>query len=571
MSKIKIKQIHSDGQPAGAVLTTDGNGNNQWVVAEAASGSNVLLGPAEDGSYTDSRYTGGKAPAAPLQPTTKVSSAIDSINEILGLLLPTAPAPLSTGVLSLQTTNTSAKATQGYSANSLANAPAPGATVSRTTAATTSTNVLQDLGDGTTGVISLFVQDAAVSGETLAFTENPTDAKATGVLRITDNRWNGTAVGGGQAPDGFFQSFDSQVVGATSPVGLNHIQLQHSYSGNTNVLAFVRDDLTANPVVSGVTVTEGTTPTTANFSGVPHYVSGATLNVAGSATNLAGQTYVAGTILALSGAAGPTVNFTAGQAGLPAILNVNTLNYAMPAQTFTVGGNFQARGTQLTLTATNPNGSGNASGGNLNVWSGTGGVSDTAMPAKAGTATRVVLGTNNVDTPSSLTNTAWSANASLAGATNYEAATVGGVARSDQTNYSTGYLPVGPDYSAKPTTQYVTYRFAQAALSSITVNITGSYAGMWVALPGVSDSNAISPNAKGGVWWDAKALYSGSGVPGKTNDTAAGCANGTAATGTTGATVITFGSQSSSNSTSNYVYVRVKLTAGQSISAISIS
>jgi hypothetical protein len=570
MSKIKIKQIHSEGQPAGAVLTTNGSGENSWVVPEIASGSETLLGIAEDGSYVASRYDGGRPPAAFLEPTTKVSTAIDSINEILGLLLPTAPANLSTGTLALSTANTSARAAQGYNTNSLSNAPAAGSLVSRITLATASTTILQDLGPGNEGTISLFAQ--GVAGETFSFTENIGDSKTTGLLRITDNKWGGFATGGGPAPDGFFQTFDSQVVSAPAVVGLNQLQFRHTAGGNTNVLAFVRDDLTASPAVSVVTAVQGSK--VGRFvSGIEHYDAASTLLISGNATNLAGQTYTNGTILSLSAPFGSTVNFAAGAGGLPSVLSTNTLSFDLTSQTFTVGGTHATKTGKVTLTATNPNGSGNAqSAGNLLVWTGNTGVSDTAITARTTTATRVVLTTNNVDTPNSLVNTAWSNTASLAGGSNYEAATVGGVVSCDQTNYSTGYLPAGnPDYSSKPSTQYVTYRFSLAALSSITVNITGTYAGMWVALPNVSDNPAVSPAAINGVWWNAGALYSGSGAPGKAGDTAAGCANGSVASGTTGSTVITFGTTSSSSATGNFVYVRVKLNAGQSISAISIS
>jgi len=572
MSKIKIKQIHSDGQPAGAVLTTNGNGTNEWVLPEAPAGNNVLLGLAEDGSYIESRYSGGRPPAAFIEPTTRVSTAIDSINEILGLLLPTAPANLSTGTLTLSTANTSARAAQGYTTNSLTNAPAAGVLVTRMTAALATTNILQDLGPGNSGTITLFSQGSSVENENLTFTDNTTDAKSSGLLRITDNKWGGFAVGGGPAPDGFFQTFDSQVVDSTTVLGLNQLQLRHTAGGNTNVLAFVRDNLTATPVVSGVTVSEGT-KVGRIVSGVEHYNAASTLQVSGNSTNLAGQTYTNGTILALSAPFGTTVNFAAGQGGLANPLNVDTLSFDMTNQLFTVGGTHATRTGKVTLTATNPNGSGNAlSADNLLVWTGTTGVSDTAITARTTTATRVVLDTNNVNTPGSLANTAWSNTASLAGSDNFEAATVGGVLSCDQTNYSVGYLPAGnPDYSSKPSNQYVTYRFSLAALSAITVNITGTYAGMWIAMPNVSDNPAVSPAAINGVWWNAGALYSGAGAPGRVGDTAAGCANGTVASGTTGSTVITFGTTSSSSATSNFVYVRLRLNAGQSISAISIS
>lgn len=577
MSKIKIKQISSDGQLEGAVLTTDGNGNNAWVVPTPAEGSNTLLGDAEDGSYTDPRYTGGKAPAVGLQPTTKVSSAIDSINEVLGLLLPTAPAAISTGVLTLSTVNTTAKAAQGYTANSLTSAPAAGSNVARITATAATTAVLQDLGDGMDGTIALYVNDAAAAGETLAFTGDVGDAKTTGVLRITDNKWGGTAVGGGAAPDGFFQTFDSQVVGAAATVGLNHIQLQHTLSGNTNVLSFVRDDLTANPVVSNVVVVEGT-KTGVKSSGVEHYGAGSTLNVTGNATNLAGQTYATGTILSIAGP-GTTLNFAAGQANLPAILNVNTLNFAMTSQAFTVGGNVQTRTGNISLSATNPNGTGTStSTGNLLVLSGTGSIADASVTGPTGsngngTAARVYFAGTG-DTPSALTSAAWASTQDLSAAGyKHEAAIVGGVLRSDQTNYSTGYLPAGnPDYSGKDTAQYVTYSIKVGSKSSVSVTVTGSYAGVWVALPGVSNNATTSPAALGGAWWDGKALYNGAGVPGRAGDTTAGCAAGTLPAGTgTQTFTLTFGTASSSQATNNEVLVRFKLNAGQAITALSFA
>jgi hypothetical protein len=570
MSKIKIKQIHSDGQPEGAVLMTDGNGNNHWVVPEVGTGSSTYLGPAEDGSYTEGRYTGSKAPAVALEPTTKVSTAIDSLNEVLGLLLPTAPAPLSTGELSLSTANTTAKAAQGYTDNGITGGPAAGANVVRVTAANVDTTVLQDLGDGAAGTIQLWKNGAAEAAESFLFSEGTGDSKTTGLLRITDNKWNGTAVGGGQAPDGFFQSFDSQVVGSSAAVGLNTLQLRHSFSGNTGVLNFVRDSLTANPVVSAITVAQATKNAVFS-SGIEHYTAGATLTVGANATNLAGETYATGTILSIAGP-GTTVNFAAGQGGLPAILDKDTLTFDMTAQTFTVGGAINDRAQKITVTATNPNGSGNAqSATNLIVLTGTSGVRE-ANIAGPGTTARVHMEATG-DTPTNITTTAWSNTQDLtvAGFT-HEAVIVGGQIRADKTDYSTGYLPVGINYSTKDDAQYITFSIKQGSKSSVAVTVTGTYQGVWVALPGVSTNQTKSPEALGDAWWDGMALYSGAGVPGRSGDTAAGCAAGTlpARTGTQTYT-LTFGTESSSNSTANEILVRFRLNAGQAISAISFA
>jgi hypothetical protein len=562
MSKIKIKQINSDGQPAGAILTTDGEGNNQWVVP--------TLGDAEDGTYTGSRYEGGKAPAVSLEPTTKVSTAIDSINEVLGLLLPNAPAGLNTGVLALSASATH-KAAQGYTSNSIAGGPSAGSDVARTTASSVNSTILQDLGTGDAGTVALWLNNAAVQGESFAFTDTIGDVKSTGVLRISDNKWGGTAQGGGAAPDGFFQTFDSQVVGATALTGLNTMQLKHSISGNTNNLTYIRDSLTALPVSSNVTVVQGTKVGTFS-SGIEHYAGTSTLSVSANLTNLAGETYVAGTIISVTGP-GSASNFAAGQGGLPSILNKDTLSFDLTSQTFTVSGNFQDIAAKVAVLGVNPNGTGASTqaSSNLIVLSGTGGVREPSLTGGVAPSRVRMAGTG--DTPSDITTATWSSTQLLnASGYEHEAVIAGGQIRNLRTNLSTGYLPVGPDYSTKDASQYVTYSFKVAGKSSISVTVTGTYAGVWVALPGVSTNVTKSPAALGGAWWNGFALYSGAGIPGRTNDTAAGCAAGTLPTGSgTQTYTLTFGTESSSNSTLNEVLVRFKLNAGQAITALTIS
>jgi hypothetical protein len=153
----------------------------------------------------------------------------------------------------------------------------------------------------------------------------------------------------------------------------------------------------------------------------------------------------------------------------------------------------------------------------------------------------------------------------------YEASVVAGVLSNDVTDYATGYLPVGPDYSTgRAGAQYATFAFDRSALSAFKIIVSGSYAGCWVKLPGVTDQSNISPNAPNG-WMNAFASYTGAGVPGNSADTTAGCALGGVMTGASGTFQITFGTQSSTNATGNQVLVRLKLNAGQSITALSFS
>ena len=101
-------------------------------------------------------------------------------------------------------------------------------------------------------------------------------------------------------------------------------------------------------------------------------------------------------------------------------------------------------------------------------------------------------------------------------------------------------------------------------MSQFKINITGTYDACWVKLPGLSDVGA-APNG----WWDMSILYTGNGIPGANGSN--GCAVGTAMNKTSGIFTCTFGQESSSNSDSNYILVRFKMIAGNSITNLSFS
>ncbi len=97
----------------------------------------------------------------------------------------------------------------------------------------------------------------------------------------------------------------------------------------------------------------------------------------------------------------------------------------------------------------------------------------------SGNAIRVNAGATG-DTPSPISTTF---NSSATPAV-YEAIVRGGTLRHDTTNYSTGYLPVGPNYSSgRSGTQYFQVLLTRAAVSEFKIVVTGSYAGCFVCLP----------------------------------------------------------------------------------------
>ena len=148
----------------------------------------------------------------------------------------------------------------------------------------------------------------------------------------------------------------------------------------------------------------------------------------------------------------------------------------------------------------------------------------------------------------------------------YEAAVRGGVLRHDTTNYSTGYLPVGPDYSSHGASQYFQFQFIQAAISEFRISYTGSLAGCWVCMPDNSTWTTSLSGTNG--WADMFAAYKGSGVP---TSAEPGCSSGGVMDTNGGTFTCVFGTESSSNDSNNRVLIRFKLTSGNSISDISLS
>ena len=146
----------------------------------------------------------------------------------------------------------------------------------------------------------------------------------------------------------------------------------------------------------------------------------------------------------------------------------------------------------------------------------------------------------------------------------------------DVTDYSSGYLPVGPDRSSDTGTQYFTFAFRRTTMANFDINITSSgIAGLWIAAPGTGIDSASSLNG----WLDASTTYGGSGVPGANTGSGGNGSNGcaftsgdriAASTSLSGGYTMTLGSENGTNATGNVVLVRIALTSGQSVTALSV-
>jgi len=588
--------IESDGgnvilkTAAGALATisgANGTASSHFVtkaqfdagIAGSADGFQISLGDVT--SYGDGSYAGG---AITLTDSTKISSAIDTLNETLGLLVPTAPGDFpNSETLTVSSVGSSPYLADGSVPDRTSGGTLPasaGASVTRVTDTTPNSSQVDNFRSDS-GTLA-----AVVNGSTSgSVTFDGTDKDGT----YTDLRVSGYADSPADTP-GFYTESDAQIrIASALDTGWNRIQMTKTDTDDTNEVYFVVDDLTGSPTVASGTITGDTNGTTAYSSGIEHFgTSGAVAIGNLTMTNLAGETYYNGNPISVSGSDSiiSSQSYSYSDVGVSTpITRQTTSAQSLSALTVNVNGSNRHTSGSLTVTGTNVNGSGSQSiSGTILLKAGTARSSDVdeqniSIPSGATGGNRVDLGSSATgDTPlgagnlpsSSLT---WDSTQDLtASGYAHEAGVVAGILSSDQTDYTSGYWPNenAIDYSGKDATQYMTFYFAKSAVSTFSISITGSYSGLYIGLPGVSDSNSTSPNATGGAWYDAFTLYDGSGNPGGVGN-GAGCGNGSVASGSSGSVSITLGTESTTNATNNVVLIRVKLGSSDSISAISVS
>lgn len=539
---------------------------NEIANSIVADGFHLALG--EVATNGDGSWLPG---AVALTDTVKVSEAVDQLNEILGKLVPAAPPAFPNSQnFAISSTGSSPVLASGVTDYTSSGISA-GTSVTRITGNVSSNNTISQVGPGDSGTMSLYLDGTVVGSRT--FTGSGDNGTYSGLVIA------GQAAYPTSTP-GFWTSVNVSVSAATvSSSGIHSIKVADTAAGSTANTVFVKDSVTSVPAVTNTSVAQSAAGTVAYSSGVPHYNTSAVLSVSGSMSNLAGQTYYNGNPLAISGSNSilVTQNFSYTNIGVstPIPQNTTIATAITPVSVNVNGTNVHTLG-KVTLTATNVNGTGtNTPTTSILVKNGTApatAIDEFSVPVtglgtspNANNAIRVGMATGN--TPSNTTS-AWTQSSSI---NSYDAAVVAGILKNDVTNYTTGYLPVGPDYSGHAAAQYVTFSFNRSALSQFKINVTGTYAGVWISLPGVSDNNSTSPNALGGAWWNAFQSYNGAGVPGGVGDTLAGCASGTVMRGSTGIFQITFGTASSTSATSNNILVRIRLNTGQAITALSFT
>lgn len=530
---------------------------------------------------------------------------------------PTAPGALSTKTLSMSTGSqgTSPKLAALATDNTPGNIVAAGTTVTRyTTNSPINSSTVSDVNTSVSGSLTSFVNGSNAGNVTFSSAANKSGTYDT--LVISDDRDAHDAISSSTYPSGFYKVFDASISEALADlgVGYNDYKLSHSSTGDTNTVGFVKDDMTSTPTVvqTGATISETTSGTYRYISGVPYYNSGSpTITVSGlQVQNLVGQTYrntsaplqyTSGTILENSGTIISTQQKTYSQidgassmltGGIPNAGTGVSSNYTMGDMTLTINGSARAVG-YVDAQMFNVNGSSSIidlTDKKIQVYNQSlSGFDESNIPVSDDLGSvydddglRVALGLSG-DTPafSGVTNfyttDAWSGAETVAG-TDEAIVRWGTLQHYDDADFSTGYLPVGPDLvTGRSGAQYFTFAFRRATMANfdIAINSSTGISGLWIAAPGTAIDSASTLNG----WIDGTIQYAGAGVPGADTGNGGNGSNGCALTGAdvipTGTSInasytMTLGSENGSNATGNNILVRIRLDSGETLTSISV-
>ena len=541
------------------------------VTANTYHGDQVIGTPA--GGFKSGAFT--------INNSDHTKDSINELNFILGKLVPKAPDTFDGLALSLTGTAGVGRLCAGFTPtnNTGGSAPSAGTQYTRNTDSTVTTNYINDVGPGDAGTVTGFINAVGVGTTTL---DTGINNATSGAVQIADNKDAAQSTRNTGITSQFYQVYDVRLLNAASPDGYNKAFLTHG-SATTNEVFWYEDGSTVSaPVISFSAITNPSSPTLSYSSGIPHYTqaSANAFTYVLTVTNATGDMYSNNTFLTSDGQGSAfqnsgSKNYTNFAGGT----NPPVRNYGVGTGVTTLITNIP-RDLHTTVTsnhftrydATTPYGSHNnqriSFSTPMNL------MGTTARPnqidednisstvGNGNNGTRVNAGsTGNNPTP---VYTSWGGGTAAAINT-YEATVRGGVLRHDQTNYSTGYLPVGPNYSSgRSGAQYYQLQLITPNVSEFNIVVIGTYAGCWICMPDNSTWTTGLSNTNG--WADMFTAYGGSGVP---RDEAVGCASGTIMSGSSGTFKCVFGTESSSNDTNNRILIRWRLDSGDSITAMS--
>jgi hypothetical protein len=582
------------GGSPGFLLSTDGAGNLTWsnISGLSANIATTLLGNAITLGSNSLGYLVSNAVA--LTTATTVTDGLAQLNFVLGKLVPRSPPTfpgastlsLSTSVTTGRIANFTQTDNSGWGNLSVAG----GTSVSATRVSTYTAGTITAVGPGDAGTVTAYFNGVA-AGST-AMTTGSQNGTYGNLVIANDQDYNNVV---SSVTAGFWESFNASLTGTSIPAGWNRANIMHTAGTPTNTITWYYDSSTpGTPTFSNTSIALSSNSSTYS-STIPHFNTSTSFRIKGNVARLSGDTYPVG----ISSGSSTMVSGSAGGAfAAPSAVTYTSAGVTVPLDRnlYVSSGSAYFETTLATTSGFGSSASGPSVSVNNNYATGSSGaliVSGTpTVLYKTGTASTMeettltfgsTVGTGSglaarIINPGSTDTPTYTASASLFNSQTstletYDATIVAAVLKHDQTNYSTGYLPVGPNLSSgRSGSQYFTFRFVRTSVSKFNIKFTGTIAGLWVALPGSGIDTSSTLNG----WVDMSIAYAGSGQPGAGTggNGSNGCALGGVVTLNSAVTnhskTCTFGTASSSSTATNEIYVRIKLTSGQTVSALSL-
>ena len=530
--------------------------------------SGIVTANTYHGNQVIGTPTGGSFRAGAYTPTVNdfTKDSIDELNYILGKLVPTQPDNIDGVALTLTGTAGVGRLCDGFTPTNNTGGsltPVAGTQYTRNTDSTITSNYLTEYGPGDSGTVEGFVNAVGVGTTTLNISFGlyavKSDNGTYGALQIANDKDAADSSRNVGITSLFYEVYDARLIDAASPDGFNKAFIKHGSNQTANVFWYEDPSTVTAPVISFSAVTSPSSPTLNYSSGVPHYTEATANNFQYTVTvlNASGDMYTQDKLLNSDGQTAGFQNpghkeyddFSGGTLPPARNFGVGTGANVVVAQT--------PRDLHLTLTsnhftrfdASTPYGSHNnqrlSYSTNINIMGTTArtnaidedNILISSLGTGSGNATRVNAGSTG-DNPTPVF-TSWTASSSVA---TYEAVVRGAVLRHDQTDYSSGYLPAGPDYSSgRSGTQYFQIELIRSNVSEFNITYTGSAAGCFVCMP---DNSAWTTSLSGtNGWADMFQAYRGAGIP---TSAEPGCSSGGLMTSSGGTTTCVFGTESSS-------------------------
>ena len=557
------------------------------ITSPSTSGAiDIALGTPTQGSLTSNALT--------LTTASSVSNSIAQLNNILGKLVPSSPPDFpASQTIAIQSTSSYRMADSFTQPDNTAGgtaAVAAGSTVSKTRRSSTyNVNAITNAGPGDSGTISVQLNGSAAGSRTLT---TSLDGAGTYSNLIISNNVDYNAIDSSVAL-GFWSVFTSDASGTVTS-GWNEVLIDDTATTSSNKDTWYYDNSSpGTPQFTSTSISVDSTPSYTYSSTVQHYNNTNVFPIAFNVNRLSGNMYpTSDTFVSGSsgGAFSSPVSVTYSTAGvttpLAAQLHVASGSQAVTTTASIISGfGSSASGPSISVFNSYATGAQTFNPGSIVLYK-TGTSSSSSRIEEANVYIGSTIGSGaglaqRIINPGSTNTPSFSASATVFNSESstletYDSTVVADVLSHDETDYSSGYLPVGPDLSGgtRNGTQYFTFKFIRTSVSKFDLKFSGTIAGAWVAVPGSTIDAASNQNG----WVELTTAYAGSGVPGANTGAGGngsdGCAlGGTITTGSSvsnEATTATFGTVSSSSTATNEIYVRIALTSGQSITALSL-